>query len=63
MKRKFKAATKYMIHKDPADKKTHFIILRNYYTDYSELKRVKKNKGNCKYENLLFMNQTQEEYT
>ena len=38
-----------MIYVYPADKKTNFLILRNYYTNDSELKRVKENKYNSKY--------------
>ena len=52
-----------MIYEDSADKKIHFLILRNYYTDDSELKRVKENMDNRNMINLLFMSQTQEDCT
>ena len=42
-----------MIYEDPADKKTHFLVLRNYETDDSELKRVKENKYNSKYDKFV----------
>ena len=38
-----------MIYEDPADKKTYFPTLRSYYTDDSELKRVKENRYNSRY--------------
>ena len=52
-KHKFKAVPKYIIYEDPADKKTHFLALRNYYTNDSELKRVKENKYNSKYDKFV----------
>ena len=60
-KHQFKAVPKYMIYEDCADKKSHFLILRNYYTDDLELKRVKENMDNRNMINLLFMSQTKEE--
>ena len=50
---RLKKVPKYMIYEDPADKKTHFIILKNYFTNNSELKRVKENLGNCKYDKFI----------
>ena len=41
-----------MIYENPVDKRTYFLILRNYYTDNSEFYRVKENKGNSKYDKL-----------
>ena len=52
-KHRFKAVPKYIIYKDSLDKKTHFLTLRNYYTNDSELKRVKENKYNSKYDKFV----------
>ena len=39
-KHKFKAVPKYMIYEDTSDKEIHFLALRNYYSDDSELERI-----------------------
>ena len=39
-----------IIWKNLFDKKTYFLTLKNYYTDELELKRIKENKGNRKYD-------------
>ena len=52
-KYKFKSVLKYMIFEDTANKKTHFLTLRTYYTDDSELKRVNENKHDSKYDKFV----------
>ena len=42
-----------MICKDLVDKMTHFLILRKYHTDDSELKIVKENMHNSKYDKFI----------
>ena len=42
-----------MIYEVPADMRIHSLTLRNYYTDDFELKRVKENKYNSKYDKFV----------
>ena len=62
-KHKFKAVPKFMIYDDPVDKETQFLTLMNYYTDDSELKRVKENKYNSKYDKFVIYGQAHKKCT